>query len=81
MLQLDISDVKDVSLSNIVARVRNIARRSDPYGYGIEFDYEANANINSAEVRTSLTDIEEVMAKIFVRLMAGVRSAAIPLHV
>jgi hypothetical protein len=70
LLQLDISDLKDVSLSNIVARVRNIARRSDRYRYGVEFDYDANAHMNSVEVKTNLTDIEEVLTKIFDRLKA-----------
>ena len=68
LLTLAISDMKDVSLSNVVAHVRNIGKRSNSYRYGVEFDYRANDYMNSAEVKTALIDIEDLLKDIFQRI-------------
>ena len=68
LLTLAISDEKDVSLSNVVAHVRNIGKRSNKYRYGVEFDLRANDYMNSVEVKTALIDIEDLLKDIFQRI-------------
>ena len=70
LLTLAISDVKDVSLSKVVAHVRNIGIRSGSkkYRYGVEFDYRANNYMKSTKVKNALVDIENLLKDIFQRI-------------
>ena len=68
LLDLSISDEKEISISNVIACVRNINKRSGRYRYGIEFDYHANDYMNSDQVKNSLVDIEQLLKDIFQRI-------------
>ena len=68
LLDLSISDEKEISISNVIACVRNINKRSGRYRYGIEFEYHANDYMNSDQVKNSLVDIEQLLQDIFQRI-------------
>ena len=69
LLDLSISDEKEISISNVIACVRNIKKRTGRYRYGIEFDYHANDYMNSDHVKNSLMDIEQLLKDIFQRIV------------
>ena len=68
LLDFAISDKKEISISNVVASVRNIHKHPGRYRYGVEFDYQASDYMNSPEVKNILVDIEQLLKDIFHRI-------------
>lgn len=70
LLKLDLSivDKKHIQADNIAGLVKNIQVRPEGFRYGLEFDFEKSSYMCSSQVKTNLSDIEQLLEEIYFRL-------------